>query len=31
MKKILIPVDFSKTSATAFDVAYDIAKKMEQS
>ncbi|MGC4023568.1 MAG: universal stress protein [Cyclobacteriaceae bacterium] len=27
MKKILIPVDFSKTSATAFDVAFDIAKK----
>ncbi len=27
MKKILIPVDFSKTSSTAFDVAFDIAKK----
>lgn len=27
MKKILIPVDFSKTSAIAFDVAFDIAKK----
>ncbi|MBS1680093.1 MAG: universal stress protein [Bacteroidetes bacterium] len=27
MKKILVPVDFSKTSATAFDVAFDIAKK----
>jgi len=27
MKKILVPVDYSKTSATAFDVAFDIAKK----
>jgi nucleotide-binding universal stress UspA family protein len=27
MKKILIPVDFSKTSLTAFEVAFDIAKK----
>lgn len=27
MKKILIPVDFSKASANAFDVAFDIAKK----
>ncbi len=27
MKKILVPVDFSKTSITAFEVAYDIAKK----
>ncbi|HCW06134.1 MAG TPA: universal stress protein [Cytophagales bacterium] len=27
MKRILIPVDFSKTSAVAFDVAFDIAKK----
>src|SRR6267154_5783326 len=27
MKKILVPVDFSKTSAIAFDVAFDIAKK----
>ena len=27
MKKILVPVDFSKTSSTAFDVAFDIAKK----
>jgi nucleotide-binding universal stress UspA family protein len=27
MKKILVPVDFSKTSTTAFEVAYDIAKK----
>lgn len=27
MKKILTPVDFSKTSTTAFDVAFDIAKK----
>jgi nucleotide-binding universal stress UspA family protein len=27
MKKLLVPVDFSKTSTTAFDVAYDIAKK----
>ncbi len=27
MKKILIPVDYSKTSAVAFDVAFDIAKK----
>lgn len=27
MKKILVPVDYSKTSTTAFDVAFDIAKK----
>lgn len=27
MKKILVPIDFSKTSITAFEVAYDIAKK----
>ncbi|MBS1488504.1 MAG: universal stress protein [Bacteroidetes bacterium] len=27
MKKILVPVDFSKTSNIAFDVAFDIAKK----
>ncbi len=27
MKKLLVPVDFSKTSITAFEVAYDIAKK----
>lgn len=27
MKKLLVPVDFSKTSTTAFEVAYDIAKK----
>jgi len=27
MKKILVPVDYSKTSAIAFDVAFDIAKK----
>ena len=27
MKKILVPVDFSKTSSIAFDVAFDIAKK----
>jgi nucleotide-binding universal stress UspA family protein len=27
MKKILVPVDFSKTSITAFEVALDIAKK----
>ncbi|HTH55244.1 MAG TPA: universal stress protein [Cyclobacteriaceae bacterium] len=27
MKKILIPVDFSKASMTAFDVAFEIAKK----
>lgn len=27
MKKILVPVDYSKTSAIAFDVAYDIARK----
>ncbi|MBS1558328.1 MAG: universal stress protein [Bacteroidetes bacterium] len=27
MKKILVPVDFSKTSNTAFDVAFDVAKK----
>jgi nucleotide-binding universal stress UspA family protein len=27
MKKILIPVDYSKTSSVAFDVAYDIAKR----
>ncbi len=27
MKKILVPVDYSKTSTIAFDVAFDIAKK----
>ena len=27
MKKILVPTDFSKTAATATDVAFDIAKK----
>jgi len=27
MKKILVPVDYSKTSTTAFDVAFEIAKK----
>lgn len=27
MKKILVPTDFSKTSITAFEVAFDIAKK----
>src|SRR5579871_472125 len=27
MKKILVPVDYSKTSTIAFEVAYDIAKK----
>lgn len=27
MKKILIPVDFSKASITAFDVAFDVAKR----
>src|SRR5579862_506243 len=27
MKKILIPVDYSKTSIAAFEVAFDIAKK----
>jgi len=27
MKKILVPVDFSKTSSIAFDAAFDIAKK----